>query len=153
MGSSAATKPIFPLASTIGWVAAARFTDRIGKGMRGAPRDALVADVTPPSLRGAAFGLRQALDSVGAVVGPLLAIAFMALLHGNITEVLWAATVPAAVAVGILIVAVREPAGAAAAPVTRTPIRFRDVRGLGRKFWLVTAIGACSRWRGSATRS
>ena len=141
-GLSAATKPIFPLASTVAWVAAARFTDRIGKGIRGAPRDALVVDVTPPSLRGAAFGLRQALDSVGAVVGPLSAIAFMALLHDNIKRVLWAAAIPAAVAVAILLVAVREPARVAGSPATRTPIHFRDVRGLGREYWLVTAMGA-----------
>ncbi len=141
-GLSAATKPIFPLASTVAWVAAARFTDRIGKGIRGAPRDALVADVTPPSLRGAAFGLRQALDSVGAVVGPLSAIVLMALLYDNIKAVLWTAVIPAVGAVAILLIAVREPARAAGSPVTRTSIHFRDVRGLGREYWLVTGIGA-----------
>lgn len=76
-GLAAFTKPVFPLANSIGWVATARFVDRIGKGIRGAPRDALVADITPPHLRGAAYGLRQALDSVGALVGPLLAVVFM----------------------------------------------------------------------------
>jgi sugar phosphate permease len=83
-GLSAATKPVFPLATTIGWVFAARFVDRIGKGIRGAPRDALVADIVPKALRGAAYGLRQALDTVGAFVGPVLALAFMAWLANDI---------------------------------------------------------------------
>ena len=107
-GLGAITKPIFPLASTIGWVFGARFLDRIGKGIRGAPRDALVADVTPPELRGAAYGLRQSLDSVGAFVGPLLAVAFMIWLANDIKAVLWVAVVPAFLAVLLLIVAVRE---------------------------------------------
>lgn len=141
-GLSAATKPIFPLASTIGWVAAARLTDRIGKGVRGAPRDALVADVTPAHLRGAAYGLRQALDSVGAFVGPLSAIAFMALLHDNIKAVLWIAVLPATAAVAVLLAGVREPERAAGTPAAHTPIHLRDVRGLGRRYWLVVAIGA-----------
>jgi sugar phosphate permease len=83
-GLGAITKPIFPLAATIGWVFAARFIDRVGKGIRGAPRDALVADIAPPELRGAAYGLRQSLDSIGAFLGPLLAVAFMALLANDI---------------------------------------------------------------------
>src|SRR5215468_5329705 len=73
-GIAALTKPVFPLASNIGWLVAARFVDRIGKGIRGSPRDALIADITPPELRGASYGLRQSLDSVGAFVGPLLAV-------------------------------------------------------------------------------
>src|SRR6186997_2719337 len=77
-GLAAATKPVFPLATSIGWLMAARFVDRIGKGIRGAPRDALIADLTPPDLRGGAFGLRQSLDTIGAILGPLLAIVFMA---------------------------------------------------------------------------
>ena len=107
-GLSAITKPIFPLASSIGWVATARFADRIGKGIRGAPRDALITDITPPSLRGAAFGLRQSLDSIGAFLGPLLAIAFMILLQGNIRNVLWIAAVPAFISVGILFAGVED---------------------------------------------
>jgi len=85
---SAATKPVFPLAASAGWVFAGRFVDRIGKGLRGAPRDAIVADITPPALRGAAYGLRQALDSVGAFIGPLLAIVLMLWLANDIRTVL-----------------------------------------------------------------
>ena len=97
-GLAAFTKPIFPLATTIGWVIAARFIDRIGKGVRGAPRDALIADLAPANLRGANFGLRQALDSVGAFVGPLVAIGLMALNSNNFRFVFWVAVVPAFVA-------------------------------------------------------
>ena len=105
----ALAKPMFPLAKTIGWVFGARFIDRIGKGIRGAPRDALVADFTPPQLRGAAYGLRQSLDSVGAFVGPLLAVIFMIWLANNIKSVLWVAVVPAFIAVFLLVIAVHEP--------------------------------------------
>ena len=94
-GLAAFTKPIFPLASTVGWVVAARFIDRIGKGIRDAPRDALIADIAPADLRGASFGLRQSLDTVGAVAGPLLAIALMALSSGNFRFVFWIAVLPA----------------------------------------------------------
>ena len=90
-GLAAITKPIFPLATSIGWVFGARFVDRIGKGIRGAPRDALVAEITPAQLRGAAYGLRQALDSVGAFVGPLLAVVFMIWFANDIKAVLWVA--------------------------------------------------------------
>lgn len=110
-GLAAATKPVFPLATSVGWVAGARFVDRVGKGIRGAPRDALVADLTPPALRGAAFGLRQALDSVGAVIGPLLALAVLGATAGNLGTVLWIATVPAVLAVLVLALGVREPGG------------------------------------------
>ncbi|MDV3238022.1 MAG: MFS transporter, partial [Gammaproteobacteria bacterium] len=98
-GLAALTKPIFPLATSIGWVATARFIDRIGKGIRGAPRDALVADITPRSLRGGAYGLRQALDSVGALLGPLLAVLFMLWFADDIRAVMWVAVVPAFIAV------------------------------------------------------
>ena len=74
---AAVTKPIFPLATTLDWLIAARFIDRVGKGIRGAPRDALVADLSPPGLRGASFGLRQSLDTIGSFIGPLLAIGLM----------------------------------------------------------------------------
>ena len=106
---AAFTKPIFPLATSIGWVFTARFIDRIGKGIRGAPRDALVADLTPLQMRGAAYGLRQALDSVGALLGPLLAVAFMIRLANNIRAVMWVAVVPAFIAVALLMAYVREP--------------------------------------------
>jgi len=107
-GLSAFTKPMFPLATSISWVFLARFIDRIGKGIRGAPRDALVADIAPPELRGAAYGLRQALDSAGAFLGPLLAIALMAWLANDIKAVLWVAVLPAFIAVALLAAAVRE---------------------------------------------
>src|SRR4029078_2704465 len=76
-GLAAVSKLAFPLAPTLGWVVAARFADRVGKGIRGAPRDALIADITPEDARGRSFGLRQALDTVGAIGGPLLALAAM----------------------------------------------------------------------------
>ena len=75
----ALTKPLFAIAPTAGVVLAARLLDRVGKGVRGAPRDALVADIAPPGLRGAAFGLRQSLDTVGAFLGPTLAVGLMLL--------------------------------------------------------------------------
>ena len=93
-GLSAFTKPIFPLATTVGWLVAARFIDRIGKGIRGAPRDALIADIAPADKRGASFGLRQSLDTVGAFLGPLLAIVLMWLTANNFTAVFWVAVVP-----------------------------------------------------------
>ena len=97
-GLAALTKPIFPLAANPLEVLAARFLDRVGKGIRGAPRDALVADVTPEAVRGVAFGLRQALDTVGAFAGPLLAIALMAALSNDIRAVFWWAVIPAVLA-------------------------------------------------------
>ncbi len=110
-GLAALTKPIFPLAATVGWVVAARFIDRIGKGIRDAPRDALVADLAPPDLRGASFGLRQALDTVGAFAGPLAAIALMALTSDDFRFVFWIAIVPAFIALAVMIFAVKEPIG------------------------------------------
>ena len=139
---SAFTKPIFPLASSLGWVVAARFLDRVGKGVRGAPRDALVADVTPESLRGAAYGLRQSLDTVGAFVGPLLALVLMYVTASQFKTVFWAAVLPAFVAVAIMIFAVREPVRVGGAKAARSPIRLADVRALPSAYWEVVAIGA-----------
>jgi MFS family permease len=139
-GLGAASKPLFPLAGSIAWVATARFVDRIGKGIRGAPRDALLADLVPASQRGAAFGLRQALDSVGAFLGPLAAIALLAVLAGDLRATLWIAVVPAAAAVLVLALGVREPATAAGAQA-RAPIRRADLTSLGRRYWLVVALG------------
>ena len=136
----ALSKPAFPLASSIAWVFAARFVDRIGKGIRGAPRDALVADITPSHLRGAAFGLRQALDSVGAVVGPALAVALMWWLADDIRAVLWFALVPAFLAVVLLAVAVREPE-TPARDSHPLPVTLRDVTALPRRYWLVVLVG------------
>ena len=139
---AAFTKPVFPLATTLGWVFAARFVDRIGKGIRGAPRDALIADITPPQLRGAAYGLRQALDTAGAFIGPLLAVVFMMWLANDIRAVLWVAVVPAFLAVLLLAVALREPEPAAAAPGPRAPLAFSDAKRLSRRYWLVVALAA-----------
>lgn len=139
---SAITKPIFPAATTIGWVFGARFADRIGKGIRGAPRDALVADIAPLELRGAAYGLRQALDSVGAFIGPLLAVMFMIWLTNDIRAVLWVAVVPAFIAVFILIVAVREPGSPDGEATSRNRLALTDAGRLPARFWLVVALGA-----------
>lgn len=139
-GLSALTKPIFPLASSIAWVATARFIDRIGKGIRGAPRDALIADITPPAIRGAAYGLRQALDSVGALLGPLLAVVFMIRLGNNMKAVLWIAAVPAAIAVILLFAGVQEPGRSGEG--SRIPIRLRAMRELGHAYWMIVALGA-----------
>ncbi|MHA3771439.1 MFS transporter [Verrucomicrobiota bacterium sgz303538] len=140
-GLAATTKLIFPLATTIGWVLSARFIDRIGKGIRDAPRDALVADLVPTELRGAAYGLRQALDSVGAFLGPLCAVAFMAFLANEIRAVLWVAVAPAFLAVFLLIFAVHEPENASQAR-GQNLLSFADVRRLTYRYWLVVALGA-----------
>jgi MFS family permease len=141
-GLAAITKPIFPLASTIGWVFVARFMDRVGKGIRGAPRDALVADISPPEVRGAAYGLRQALDSVGAFIGPVLAVVFMLLFANNIKSVLWVAVVPAFLAVFLLIVAVHEPESTGHAVRPGNHLTFADVKRLHLRYWLVVILGA-----------
>lgn len=141
-GLSALTKPVFPLATTIWWVFGARFADRIGKGIRGAPRDALIADITPAGLRGAAYGLRQSLDTVGAFIGPLLAITFMIWLANDIETVLWVAVVPAFLAVLLLAVAVREPDASEHAPGSRARLTLGDARRLSRRYWFVVALGA-----------
>jgi MFS family permease len=138
---AAFTKPIFPLASSLGWVFTARFVDRVGKGIRDAPRDALVADITPPALRGAAYGLRQALDSVGAVVGPLLALGLMIVFANNMRAVMWVAVVPAFITVALLIVYVREPEKAAAQG-TRDRLTLAKIGRLPLRYWRVVLLGA-----------
>lgn len=138
----AMSKPLFPLATSIGWVFGARFIDRIGKGIRGAPRDALVADITPEQYRGAAYGLRQSLDSVGAFIGPLLAIVFMILLNQDIRHVLWLAVAPAFLAVLLLILGVREPRHAGVTTGTGKRVTMSDARQLTGPFWFVIIIGA-----------
>jgi MFS family permease len=138
-GLAAITKLLFPLANAVWVVAAARFIDRLGKGIRGAPRDALVADVTPPTQHGAAFGLRQSLDTVGATLGPLLAIALMFALNDNIRAVLWFAVIPAVISVAILMLFVKEPASPA--KEKHAPIKMREVGDLGRFYWFVVAVG------------
>lgn len=141
-GLAALTKPMFPLATSMTWVLAARFLDRVGKGIRGAPRDALVADIAPRELRGAAYGLRQSLDSVGAFVGPLLAVAFMALLANDLKAVLWVAVVPAFIAVAILVAAVREPENSRRAGDARAPVTLAEARRLPLHYWFVVLLGA-----------
>lgn len=140
-GLGAVSKPLFALASSTGLVLAARLLDRIGKGIRGAPRDALVADLAPPELRGAAFGLRQSLDTVGAFLGPLLAIGLMLLWANDFRAVFWVAIIPAFLAVGLLIFGVHEPERPAHA--TRTnPISKQNLKRLSAAYWWVVMIGA-----------
>ena len=136
---AALSKPLFALANTAGLVFGARIIDRLGKGMRGAPRDALINAATPADVRGAAFGLRQSLDTVGAVIGPLLAIAFMLLLAGNVRAVLWVAVIPAVAAVLLLVFGVKEPESADQAK--RPPPRLSQIRSLSRAYWAVVVIG------------
>jgi MFS family permease len=138
-GLAMLSKPLFPLAGSVALVLGARFMDRIGKGIRGAPRDALIADLTPQGLRGAAFGLRQALDTVGAILGPLAAIGLMLLLASDVRAVLWFAVLPAVASVAVLVVWVREPArsGAPQRQVARASLREFD-----RRFWLIVTLGA-----------
>jgi MFS family permease len=139
---AALSKPVFPLATTIGWVFAARFADRIGKGIRGAPRDALIADITPRELRGAAYGLRQGLDTVGAFIGPLLAVAFMALWANNIQAVLWVAVVPAFLAVALFVFGVREPDLPAPPAGEASRLAFADAKRLSRAYWMVVGLAS-----------
>ena len=141
-GLAAITKPLFPLADSLGLVFAARFIDRIGKGIRGAPRDALVGEIAPPHLRGACFGLRQSLDTVGAFLGPLLAMLFMQTMAGDLRAVLWVAVIPAFLAVAILVFGVQEPAPSHPASRARVPIRPRDIRQIGRAYWRIVGIAS-----------
>ena len=139
-GLAALTKPVFAVAPSAAWVFAARFTDRIGKGIRGAPRDALIADVTPEAIRGAAFGLRQALDTVGAFLGPLVGIGLMVLLGDRFRSVFWVAVIPAALAVVLLVTLVKEPRHTRERHAPQ-PI-FRAIGTLdARYWWLVTVAG------------
>lgn len=141
-GLSAITKLVVPLASSIGWVFSARFVDRIGKGIRGAPRDALIADVVPPQQHGTAYGLRQSLDSAGAFIGPLLAVVFMAWMANNIRAVLWFAVAPAFIAVLLLAIAIREPATSSVSRDPRGRLTLVDIRQLSLRYWLIVALGA-----------
>lgn len=140
-GLAAFTKPLFPLASSLGMVMTARFLDRIGKGIRGAPRDALIADITPRHLSGAAYGLRQALDTVGAIAGPLLAMVFMFTLADNLRGVLWVGVLPAFVAVAVLAFGVREPDMVRDSKHSRFPIQRESLKRLSAGYWWVVALG------------
>ncbi|HXD42356.1 MAG TPA: MFS transporter [Ramlibacter sp.] len=140
-GLAAVSKPLFALASTSGLVFSARLIDRVGKGIRGAPRDALIADIVPPAIRGAAFGLRQALDTVGAFLGPLLAIGFMLLWANDFRAVFWVAVIPALLSVALLVFAVHEPPQPSGER-HGNPIRRDNLRRLGPAYWWVVAVGA-----------
>ncbi len=137
----ALTRPLFAMATGAGLVVAARLLDRLGKGIRGAPRDALVADIAPPEIRGAAFGLRQSLDTVGAFLGPLLAVGLMLLWANDFRAVFWAALVPGLLSVAVLAFGVREPQKHEGEKKTN-PIRRENIARLGRPFWWVVAVGA-----------
>ncbi len=139
-GLGAASKPLFALAANPLPVLGARFVDRIGKGLRGAPRDALVADVTPPEILGRAYGLRQSLDTVGAFVGPLAAVGLMALFSNDMRSVFWVAAIPGFVAVALVLFGIEEGKGATDAQL-HTPVSIAELRGLDRSFWAVVGIG------------
>ncbi|CAI8768075.1 MFS transporter [Pseudomonas sp. IT-P258] len=139
-GLAAVTKPLFPLAHSVEVVFTARFLDRIGKGIRGAPRDALIADVSPPEIRGACFGLRQSMDTVGAVLGPALAIVLMLWL-ADIELVLWFAVVPAAMAVALIVTSVKEPTHSPSAQKFLSPIHWRVLRDFSYGYWWVVIVG------------
>jgi MFS family permease len=141
-GMAAFSKPLFALATGPLLVFTARILDRIGKGIRGAPRDALIADLTPESIRGAAFGLRQSLDTVGAVAGPLAAMALMLAWNDNFRAVFWVAVVPAFLSFGLIAFAVRDAESPAGASRKKPEFSWRLAHGLGRAFWMVTAVGA-----------
>ena len=139
-GLAAFTKPIFPLAPSVGWLIAARFIDRVGKGIRGAPRDALIADISPAQLRGASFGLRQSLDTVGAFLGPLLAIGLMWLTADHFSAVFWIAVIPAFLSLGLILVAVREPERPKGLRQVRMPLERSELGRLGTTYWWVVAV-------------
>ncbi len=135
-GLGAISKLAFPFATSLGWIVAAKAVDRVGKGIRGTPRDALIADVTPPEIRGAAFGLRKSLDTVGGFLGPLAAIGLMFALSENVLAIFWIAVIPAFLAVFILIAGVTEP-DAPARPKAEKPFRLADFAKLNRAVWIV----------------
>ena len=141
-GMAVLTKPLFPLAMSAETVFAARFLDRIGKGIRGAPRDALVADVAPPAIRGACFGLRQSMDTVGAFLGPLLAILMMFLLANDIRQVLWFAVLPAFVTVLLIVFGIEDPKNESSRNRFHWPTRRDALRRFSGEYWWIVAIGA-----------
>jgi MFS family permease len=138
---AAATKPAFALAPSVGWVLGARFVDRMGKGIREAPRDALIAELSPPQVRGGSFGLRQALDTVGAIAGPLLATLLMAATHGAFRTVFWLATLPALAAVALMLFGVRETEARREAPAQLEAHPQGGLRLPAAYWWVVVAAG------------
>jgi MFS family permease len=141
-GMAALTKPLFPLATSAETVFIARFLDRIGKGIRGAPRDALVADVAPAAIRGACFGLRQSMDTIGAVLGPLLAVVLMVWLANDIKHVLWFAVLPAIITVLLIVVGIEEPERESANRRFRSPVKLAALKQFSSAYWKVVVIGA-----------
>jgi len=139
-GIAALSKPLFPLAGGAGMVFTARLVDRLGKGIRGAPRDALIADITPAGLRGAAYGLRQSMDTVGAFAGPALALLLMAITGDDFRQVFWVAVLPAIIAVIIIIVWVKEPETTPHEQVRRLPLTKAAMLRLPRRYWWVLAF-------------
>lgn len=135
------SKPLFAVASSVQVVFSARFIDRIGKGIRGAPRDALVADMADEASRGASFGIRQSLDSVGAVLGPLGAVGLMAVFSGDIRMVFWAAVVPGVLAVTLIAIGVREPAQSRHSP-NAFSLSLHAARRFPASYWLVVVFGS-----------
>ncbi|MBZ7306149.1 MFS transporter [Klebsiella oxytoca] len=140
-GLGALSKPLFAIAPTSGMVFSARMIDRIGKGIRGAPRDALVADVTPPEIRGAAYGLRQALDTIGAFLGPLLAVALMFLWDNDFQSIFWVAVIPAVLSIALLGFGLKEPNTSVVQKRTN-PLRRENLKKLSAAYWWVVAIGS-----------
>ncbi len=140
-GLGALSKPLFPLAASAGLVFGARFIDRLGKGLRGAPRDALIADVTPDCQRGRAYGLRQALDTVGAFIGPLAAIGLMQIYAGDMRAVFWFAALPALLSVLLVLFGVQDAESTPRPASARPPIQWRDLRSLDAAYWRVVALG------------
>lgn len=140
-GLGALSKPLFAIAPTSGVVFSARMIDRVGKGIRGAPRDALVADVTPPEIRGAAYGLRQSLDTIGAFLGPLLAVALMFLWDNDFQSIFWVAAIPAVLSIALLGFGLKEPRTAVVQKRTN-PLRRENLKKLSAAYWWVVAIGS-----------
>lgn len=140
-GLGAISKPLFAIANSSGVILGARLLDRVGKGIRGAPRDALVADVTPAEIRGAAFGLRQSLDTIGAFLGPLLAVGLMLLWHDDFRAIFWVAVIPGVLAIALLFFGLKEPKS----PIEHkrsNPIKRENLRRLGKAYWWVVGLGA-----------
>lgn len=140
-GLGALSKPLFAVATTVGWVFAARFMDRIGKGIRGAPRDALIADLTAPEIRGAAYGLRQSLDTIGAFLGPLIAIALMLLFAGDFRAVFWFAVIPGVLSVALLVFGVHEAERAQGAHTVRPALEAGMLKALPSAYWWIVLAG------------
>ena len=141
-GLASLSKPFFPLAQNMETVFIARFTDRIGKGIRGAPRDALVADVAPIEIRGTCFGLRQSMDTMGAILGPIAAILLMLVFSNDVRLVLWFAVIPAIIAMLVIIFKVKEPVKEKKEHEFKPPINFSIIKNFSKQFWFVVILGA-----------